>query len=70
MANLKMFILKASIQRYSKPELVAALKMILQSYTCLMGTLYETAVLLFIARTVYRNFDLEIPDDELRHLWY
>jgi hypothetical protein len=70
MANLKMLIRKASIQQYSKAELIAALKMVLQSYTCLLGTLIEAAVLLFIARTVHRHFDLDIRDDELRGLWH
>lgn len=69
MANGKVLILKASIQQYSEAELMAALKKALESYTCLMGTLFEAPVLLFIARTVYRHFDLEIRDDELRQLW-
>lgn len=69
MANLKVLILKASIQQYSEAELTAALKKALESYTCLMGTLFEAPVLLFISRTVSRHFDLEIRDDELRGLW-
>lgn len=69
MANLKILILKASIQGYGKTELLDALKVVLQSYSCLIGTLYEAPVLLFIGRTVQRQFEMEVFGEELRQLW-
>jgi hypothetical protein len=71
MAGLRVLILKTAIQQYSRPRLLTALKSALGSYTCLMGTLYEPAVLLFIVRTVDRHFaDMDIRDDELRGFWH
>lgn len=69
MANLKILILKASIQGYGKTELLDALRVVLQSYSCLIGTLYEAPVLLFIGRTVQRQFEMEVFGEELRQLW-
>ena len=69
MANLKILILKASIQGYGKTELLDALKVVLQSYSYLIGTLYEAPVLLFIGRTVQRQFEMEVFSEELRQLW-
>lgn len=69
MANLKILIVKASIQGYGKTELLDALRVVLQSYSCLIGTLYEAPVLLFIGRTVQRQFEMEVFSEELRQLW-